>query len=141
MSAWANEKRPATLADSSSTEAATACSSSSSSSSSECSVTREQEIDVESRPITAATESASRASPEPFDPTADHLAHALRKAELGEAAADRPPSVARLIERAGLDQVAQELAGVEGVSVGLAVELARQPRAAPRRAHARLRAP
>ena len=43
---------------------------------------------------------------------------------------DRPASAVLLIERAGLDQMAQELARVKGVSVGLRKELLGQSRPA-----------
>lgn len=69
-----------------------------------------------------------RPRPEPVDPAGEHLVHTLRKAELGESAADRPASAVLPIERAGLDQMAQELARIEGVSVGLRIELLGQSR-------------
>ena len=120
MSAWANEKRPGTLADSIRTEAATACSSSPSSSSSESSFTWSEDVHLEVAPDHGRDrERLLCPLPEPVDPPAEHLVHALRKAELGECTADRPASAVLLIERARLGQVAQQLAGVERVSVGL----------------------
>ena len=90
----------------------------------------EKEIDVEVAPDHGRDRERLMCTlPEPVDPPAEHLVHALRKAELGEPAVDGPPPAVSLIERAGLDQVAQELARVEGVSVGLRIELLGQSKA------------
>ena len=58
---------------------------------------------------------------EPVEPAADHLAHALRHAEVAE----RGPAVVR--EGAGLEQVAQHLLDEERVAAGLVLDRGAQP--------------
>jgi hypothetical protein len=61
-----------------------------------------------------------------LDPPLHHLAHALGKAERVEVADELPAAVRRLHDRAGLRQVAQDLADEERVAVGFGRDLARE---------------
>ena len=72
-------------------------------------------------------ERAPRALAEPIDAPADHLAHALRKPELGDVALEPPPAARSPHERLGLDQVTEHLRDEERIAVCLRGDLAREP--------------
>ena len=71
-------------------------------------------------------ERRARVGAQALDASSRHLAHALRQAQLGHVA-DHAPALALLVhDRAGLDQMANQLAREEWVAGRLARDLARQ---------------
>ena len=108
--------------------AALAASSRSISGSSGSSATSDEDVDVELAPDHGCEpEDPRRVRPEALDTTSHDVADALRQVEIGELAAQHPPSVVVQVDRIRVVEVAQELPGEERVAAGLPVERVGEP--------------